>query len=377
MTRPRPWLAMAAVLAGACGGSSGSAIDAPRADAARADATPIDGTPIDAIDAQPIDAPVDAFVAPDAPPVIPTGAHHKYVINQLLTPTTNDQATMYGLDIGAARTDQPDGAVDNQLGHVLAALTGQGFILQPFVDAGVEEGAAILLADLQAPDFTTADAAGMQFLVGANPVPQPCGSAGPYTGSNAAVDCGKQFVGGSFGIAAGTPTDATLVGTIVGGTFRGGTHAVPLPLALNNATPVTLSLQNAKVKATGITDAAIGTVIIGGDVSMTDIDTKLIPALQVDFSQLVVRDCTALGTPPDCGCASGSTGATLINLFDGDLQGGVKDCAVSNDEISGNSLIRALLAPDVCIEATCTAPDGLSFGVQATATAATFTTPGQ
>jgi hypothetical protein len=38
-----------------------------------------------------------------------------------------------------------------------------------------------------------------------------------------------------------------------------------------------------------------------------------------------------------------------------------------------NSLIKSLLAPDVCTQSSCDKPDALSIGIQVTAVKATFT----
>ena len=68
---------------------------------------------------------------------------------------------------------------------------------------------------------------------------------------------------------------------------------------------------------------------------------------------------------------SGTTGKTVLDLFDGDITGTTKDCAVSIDEIKGNSLIQSLLAPDVTIDGKM----ALSLGIKVEAVHATYTAP--
>jgi len=50
----------------------------------------------------------------------------------------------------------------------------------------------------------------------------------------------------------------------------------------------------------------------------------------------------------------------------------VKDCQISVDEIIQSNFIKAVLAPDICSTATCTAPDALSFGIKVDAVKATI-----
>ena len=67
-----------------------------------------------------------------------------------------------------------------------------------------------------------------------------------------------------------------------------------------------------------------------------------------------------------CGCMSGSTGKTILNLFDTMP----KNCAVTVEEIKNNSLIQSLLAPDVTIDGK----TALSLGIKATTVKGTFPT---
>ena len=108
--------------------------------------------------------------------------------------------------------------------------------------------------------------------------------------------------------------------------------------------------------------------MIGGALTEDDLNTKVIPAIQAQLVPTIAGDCTDLASPPACGCASGSTGKTILDLFDGGLPDTQKDCMVSVDEIKGNSLIQSLLAPDVEIDGT----PALSLGIKVEAKKATF-----
>jgi hypothetical protein len=180
--------------------------------------------------------------------------------------------------------------------------------------------------------------------------------------------CGKHLAGtGMFTVATNSPMNAALAGKISGGTFDAGPGDVTLQITLGGAAPISLALQHARAQVTGITATAIGSATIGGEVSQNDINTQVIPAVQAQLPPLITRDCPT-PAPPDCMCVAQSTGETILSLLDTN-----HDCMVSVDEIQNNSLIKSLLAPDVCTQSSCDKPDALSIGIQATAVHGTFT----
>jgi hypothetical protein len=299
--------------------------------------------------------------------VVPEGTHYGYVVNKAFVPANNREATDYGLDIGASKSGTPDGTVDNRLGEVLGTLAGMGFDIQGTIDAAVAEGSIILLVDFQTKDFTNASAAGLGVKIGTMPVPAACTNpADPTT-------CGKHLTGSaSFSIDPKSPADALVAGKIVNGTFNGGPGDISLQIALGTTDPITLSLLNARARATTISDAGM-TATVGGALSVTDLNTQVIPAIGTQITGILDRDCgTPRTMPPTCGCTAGSTSVTLLTLFDGDIAGTVKDCNISTEEIAGHALIKSLLGPDVCSTTTCTAPDALSLGIQVQTVKATF-----
>jgi hypothetical protein len=298
--------------------------------------------------------------------VVPEGTHYGYVVSKAFVPANMKQATDYGLDVGASKSGTPDGTVDNRLGEVLGTLAGMGFAIQATVDTAVAQGSIILLVDFQTKDLMSSSAAGFSVKIGTNPVPAAC------TGATDTV-CGHHLDGKAmFSLAADSPKDAAVAGKIVGGTFNGGPGDISLQIALGTTEPITLSLLNARAKATAITEAGM-TASVGGALSVTDLNGQVIPAIGAQVTGLLTRDCGAVRSgPPTCGCAQGSTSLTLLNLFDGDIAGTAKDCNISTAEIAGNAVIKSLLGPDVCSTKTCTAPDALSLGIQVTAVKATF-----
>jgi hypothetical protein len=335
-----------------CGGQNkpGVSADAPR---------PIDAPkPIDSpmIDSPMIDAAVDA-------PVTAMGTHYHYVMDHEYVPTNNSQARAYGLDLNN------DGTVDNQLGMVLGTLSSMGFDVQAQTTKSVDTGATLLLVDVQTTGFTNATGTGVTMYEGANPMPAPC--SGPTD-----TVCRHHLAGtGTFDVATTSPRDTPLPGNASSGTFSSGPGHLPLQLAFTSTSPIELHLIGARMQMSSVTAGGIATGVVAGAVTQTEINTQVLPQFQAELTQIVYRDCCGLasspggatcnpsGTPP-CGCVSGSSGATVIGLFDTS-----HDCKISLSEVQNNSLLMSLLAPDVTVEGQM----ALSLGVGFTAVPGTFT----
>jgi hypothetical protein len=298
--------------------------------------------------------PIDAAIQPDAlidAPAPPPGAH-RYVVDHVKLPSTNTEAKMYGLDLNN------DGMVDNQLGMVLGTLSGMGVNSQLSTDHAVDSGAILQLADLDALDLTTEATAMFTLYDGAHAMPAPCNGASDPT-------CRHHLAGtATFDLATTSAHDTPLAGAIAAGVFTAGPGQLHVQAALFGGAPVVLTLIGARVKITGASEASVTSGVVAGGLSQSEIDGTLIPALQHGATAVVAADCTALTSPPACGCASGSSGKTVIGLLDAN-----HDCAVSNDEIKNNALFMSLLAPDVTINNQ----PALSMGIGITAVHAAFT----
>jgi hypothetical protein len=317
-----------------CGSDHDATIDAAK----QIDARPIDARP---------DAPADALL--DAP-MAPLGAH-RYVIDHQHLPTNNNEARMYGLDLNN------DGNVDNQLGMVNGTLVGMGFAVQPVLDHAIDTGSIEMLADVEATDLTTAAQATFALFDGANAMPAPCNGSSDTT-------CRHHLAGtATFDVATMSPHDTALAGSIAAGVVTTGPGTLHLRTAVFGAL-VDLKLIGARVRLDQPTDTSIMTGVIAGGITQDEIDTSLLPPLQITLTAQIAHDCNALTSPPGCGCTSGSAGSTVIGLFDTN-----NDCAVTLDEIKTNSLIVALLTPDVTIDAM----PALSVGVGVSAVHAAFT----
>jgi len=212
----------------------------------------------------------------------PVGPHYQYVSSEAFVPTNNNEARMYGLDLNGDKTP------DNQLGMVLGTLATMNIDVQGSITNAVLEGSIILLIDFQTEDFTNTTAAGLKVLLGDTPMPQPCTDPENPTPAT----CGKHLAGtGMFTIKAGSPSDAAVGGKIINGTFNGGPGNISLQISLGDGDPVQLDLIGARAKATGITEAGIDTVILGGALTESDLNTKVIPAIQGQIAPIITRDC--------------------------------------------------------------------------------------
>lgn len=288
----------------------------------------------------------------------PVGDHYHYVVDSVEIPLDSDQAEELGFDLDG------DGTIDNQLGNILSALVqagGESLDLQASIDSGVADGSILLLADLQAEALTSATNAGFSVYLGANPSPAPCADANDMV-------CGLHLAGtGTFDVDPSSPTDATVVGNISGGTFLGGPGNLSMQISLNEGTSIDLTLVAARAEVTGIAEGSLGASRIGGAVPEENVQNDVIPAVHTTISDVISEDCTGSGT--DCGCTADSTGLTVLGIFDED-----EDCTVTLEEIQTNSLIVTLLRSDVDTDGDGTA-DALSIGVGATAISGTFTQP--
>lgn len=306
----------------ACGDGGSSSPDAP-------------------VDVPEIDAPMDGL------------ATHRYIVSQLNVPTTNNQAREFGLDLNG------DTAVDNQLGMILGTFAGQGFDTQGAATATIDRGTNLMLAELRA-DALTQSTLPSTFTIfkGANPSPPACADASDTT-------CRRHLTGtASFQVAADSAHDAPLTGAIVAGVFSGGPGHLQLVTTVMGTTPVALNLIGARVKLQMLTNGTIGSGVIAGGVTQSDLDTKVYPQLQMAAMMAVTSDCTNPAAA-DCGCAAGSQGKTFVNLYDT----APKNCAITVDEIKNNSLTMSLFAPDVMLEGQ----PALSLGLKISAVGAKIT----
>jgi hypothetical protein len=261
----------------------------------------------------------------------PAGTDHTYVISELKVPTSPNEATQLGLDIDG------NGAPDNALGGLLAALAGQADLdLNGTVNEQVVSGGIVLLANLKATDMSNATGVGLHVYLGdaATATPTPC------TDPEVIETCGKHLLGdGMFDVKE--DYGAKVVGNLVNGQFTGGPGTVTIELALADQATVPINLIGARATA-GATDAMLSSGKIGGALKDEDIHMELIPAVaDLIASLLASSDCD--GTPDGGCCPAESTGEQVLTFFDDN-----EDCAVTAEELEANSLISSTIGnPDL------------------------------
>lgn len=294
----------------------------------------------------------------DDPPPVPQGDHHGYVVSKVLVPSTDQQSAQFGLDVGSATSTKLDGKVDNALGNLFVGIRGLVDV-QPSITNSINRGTINLLVDLQTTDFTSASAAGMSIKFGTMPDPPACADT-------ADTACGHHLDGAaSFQIASDSPTGSLVAGKIDGGTFSGGPGNLTLQLTFGGTTPSTLHLLHARARASGITEAGISNVIVGGVVTETELKTQVGPVVQQQITAYLSGQCTGQATPPSCGC-TGTAESVMMTI---DVN---HDCAVSVDEVFGNFLVASVLKLDACSTDSCAAADSYSIGLKGEAVKATF-----
>jgi hypothetical protein len=317
-------------------------------------------TPDAAIDAPaPIDAAIDAppavDAAVDAPPAIDAaidapaaGIDVQYVASHIALPFGTN--TEYRLDIDG------DGDTENRFGTLISALAIQSAgtaALQATLDEGVSHGDAILLAQLTAAGTGGAPAT-VAFAAGAGASPSPCD--GPED-----TVCGRHLAGtGTFasasprGAIAGTLTADHFIGT-------GGDVVLELP-STTGVVALPLSHARADLRATG--------GLVGGAMSEAAVEANLVPFFALLIDNIVGTDCTRVG-PPSCGCTDGSTGRTVLSLYDR----APTDCHIALDEVRNSASTRTLLRPDLDVAPVDGTADSLSVVLRVTAVPASFPAP--
>jgi hypothetical protein len=268
------------------------------------------------------------------------GTREGWVVASMALPTTSAAARSSAFDLDG------NGSPDNALGNLLAAVVqSSGVDLQSGADQAIATGAAVQLVETYTGGTTS-----VSFRSG-TPGVSPC------TNPQDVTTCGRQL-DGSTAFTADAAIDPPLAGTGTADAFSAGPGAAHLVLPLFGGTPVTLPLLKARASFARSAGRLAGK--IGGAVPLGEVNGKILPAMLVWIQAAIARDC------PGGVCAAGSTGQTLLQIFDTDGDGAVKFA-----ELQGNALLATLLAPDVDTDGNGT-PDALSMGVSVELVGARF-----
>ncbi len=291
----------------------------------------------------------DPCVPRAAVEVDPAGARHQYVVDTIQFATSVSGSDELGLDLDR----DPRSIPDNTLGVVLSMFESLGdYDLNAEVQQVIDSGAILHLLELQTTSLDGAGNVGLRVLHGVDRDGDPTDN---FTGTE------------RFGIDASRGI-GSLSGYIDDGYVVVDVGTVPLAVTLPGIEePYVLELYGARIEATIGPDGLTGR--IGGAISQSDLNTKLIPILADGLGRIVTRDCV------DDPCDEASFGAALLDYFDDNLDG-----EISVAELRDSPLTSSLLAPDVDLldDKGQLAPrcdgvkEGISIGVGFTAVPAIF-----
>ncbi len=273
----------------------------------------------------------------------------QHVFDTLVSPASAGQAAMFAQDIN------DDGIADNAFGGLLGALEAQaGFSVAAALQKSLLRGEFIQLLSVGQDSLATC--AIISVSEGSNPMPTPC--AGLPLAS-----CGQHLNGTAAFVSS-------LMSEVVDGSISADLFATNADseadafvfLSFENSSPFAIPLHHTKISA-DIGPSRITNGLIGGGISMEDVNALLLPKLHGAIQATVEADCGS-----NCGCMSGETGSNLLNFFDTD-----GNCVLSLAEFQNNSLITAtLLNPDLDLVGDDGVDDHLSIGLQFTAIQAVY-----
>jgi len=152
---------------------------------------------------------------------------------------------------------------------------------------------------------------------------------------------------------------------IIGRRFDGKSGQFELPLIVASTEAVWLPLQRPHARLNVAADGIVMTGVIGGAVREADLATQVIPAVADGVRASFATDCPGT-VAPGCGCAAGSRGAALRDLFD---LSPTADCTITTDEV--RAVFGAFLAPDIDLDDNGT-NDAVSIGLGVSTMPATF-----
>ena len=298
----------------------------------------------------------------------------QYVVNSVMVP---QQRSDYAIDLNG------DGRVDNQLGNIIGALTGQGLDVQSGVDMATANGTLILLMSETSTDamFQSDSCATAQVQIGQSVMNPDFSGSGHFT-----IDSSQQ--GGTFN------------GPIKVGKFSSAPPAttknpvsvsILLPL-ISGATPVKLVVQGAHLQFTRGADGKVTGGQLNGGIKSDDVQMNIIPAVAQILSNKLMNDMPQTSTDmqiasifdnggkADPACTAGTCKNPSYGTRAG-MCAAAKDNIIDTCEVSTAGLIQNVLAPDVQLfdasgayapNKDNTMKDSLSLGLAFTAVGASF-----
>ena len=320
------------------------------------------------------------------------GAEGQFVAHALTAPMSSND---FAFDLNG------DGHTDNRIGNIIGALIQNGLNVQDGINTSVMDGSVLLLIDEKASDLTNNDCAQVNIQKGMKPASPP-----KFDGSDMFT------VDSSFGTG-------TVKGKISGGKFNSNNPAtastdyslsVQFPLVTGEA-PLSLTIHGAHVQFTKAGTGLMNGQVNGG-IKSEDVQGSIIPTVAAlltnrlknntggqnstiqslfdtggtdDGSGCMLTANTCSGAQP-AGTAACKNPTSYPATVSADVQARAGKCADQCDniidvcEVSTNSLVKNLLAPDVQLftngaykpSADNKMKDSLSLGLGFTAVGAKF-----
>lgn len=283
-----------------------------------------------------------------------TGSYNHYVTSEVKIGSSPTEANSYAFDLD----NDENHTKNNKLGGLLAGLSSQLNVDMAIKDA-LTAGTFVILHSVRAPDFANATAASWQIYLGT-------GFQAPAT---------PDLTGnGTFTLAANSPSDALIKGTITGGKFSGKADKVVIEIALLANSTLRLTLVNAQLEGT-ISAGGCMDGKLGGGISKADLETSVLPVIAAQLNAKLAEDgCQADETK----CTS--TDTTLLTLFDTEVP---HNRIISDAEVKSNSIVQGILVPDVDLLNAQNQPgsdgvkDSVSVGIGFKCVKGTFTAPNE
>lgn len=295
----------------------------------------------------------------------------QYVVNAVMVPQSRKD---YSIDLNGDKT------LDNQLGNIIGALTGQGLKVQDGVDMALSGGDLILLVSESSADamFQNDSCASTTLQLGQSTSP----NAPDFSGS------------GHFTVDS-SQTGGTFSGPIKAGKFASSqpattkhpvTVTIQLPLVAG-ATPVTLKVIGAQLQYTRDASGKITGGQLHGAIKNEDVQMSIIPNVAQLLTNKLQNDNPQTSTDMQIASIFDNGGKADPACTAGTCKNPDGSCATKGDnkidtcEVSTAGLIQNILAPDVQMfdasgnyapNKDNTMRDSLSLGLAFTAVGATF-----
>jgi hypothetical protein len=273
--------------------------------------------------------------------------HLKYVTDTMTVPISAAEARAVGFDLDG------DGVADNALGMFFSVMADQNLDFYGALNSSIQSGHVVMLHSLVARALNQDAAATWRVYYG-KPKASPV-----FDGT------------GRFAVDPAAPTSSKLIGPLTHRAFTSHRGTIPLRIAFASNQPVMeLHLLAARIAST-CTALRCTNGRLGGAIRKTEFNAEFYPALAALFASEIGPSCTE-STPAECS----DMAKNLLQIFDAN-----HDYVITAQEMRDDSLIKAILAPDLDLFAANGKPghdgvaDSISLGLGFTAVKAGFALP--